>query len=335
MRQVVRKVVLAAADGVDAGERVLGVGSPRAGLPGLVGIEISVQRKHLPAEVPGDVQQQVFVAITAVGDGAVRRQARRRGRDPETGQPAGAGDAEAPLVVAAALRQDVDGGRRIRLARHKIDGAAVGVWPVDGRLRAANHLHAVQRLGRNVREIEVAAECIDRHAIDLHQVERGVSAADEQPGHTPGGARLAEGQARHFPQQVDGQGLVALADLLARNNVHAAALLACRNIDGGTDHAHRIDLRRNLEAHGDLALQGQRSGAESGRRDHQFRAGSLHGFQLEGAGRGSGGLGLHSHAADHGKLRARNGRPGWIDHRALDLGGGKKGGKQPAASQRA
>ena len=203
VRQVIRRVVLAAADGVDAGERMLRVGAPRAGLANLVGIEIAVQRKHLPPEVPHDIQQQVFIVIVAVGDGAVRVQARRRGRDPKTRQPAGARNAEAAFVVAATLRQDVDGGRRVRLARHKVDHAAVGVWPVDGRLRAADHLHAVQRLGGNVREIEIAAEGIHRHAIDLHQVESRISAADEQPGQAPGGPRLAEDQARHLAQQVD------------------------------------------------------------------------------------------------------------------------------------
>ncbi len=283
VRQVVRKVVLAAADGVDAGKRVLGVRAPRAGLARLVGIEISVQRECLPAEVPRDVQQQALVAITAVGDGTVRRQARRRGRNPKTRQPSRARNAEAAFVVAATLRQDVDGGRRVRLARHKIDRAAVGVWPVDGRLRAADHLHPVQRLGGNVREIEVAAEAVHRHPIDLHQVEGRISAADEQPRQPPGGARLAEGQARHFPQQVDRQRLVALADLLARNNADAAALFAGRDIDGGADHPHRIDLRRNLEPHGNFAFQRQRLGAESRRGDDQLRARSFRSVQFETA----------------------------------------------------
>ena len=181
-----------------------------------------------------------------------------------------------------------------------------------------------------MREIEVAAEAIHRHAIDLDQVECGIAAADEQPGHAPGGARLAEGQARHFAQQVNRQGLVALADFLARYDAHAAALFTRRNIDGGTDHAHGIDLRRNLEAHGNFGFERQRSGAESGRGDNQLRARSFRNVQFEGAADRGRGLRLHSHAADHGDLRAGNGRSGWIDNLTFDFSGGKAGGKKQA-----
>ena len=71
------------------------------------------------------------------------------------------------LLVRAAFGQQIELRRGARLARHEIDHAAVGVRAVDRRLRAANHLDAVQRFGGDVGEIEGAAESVHRDAIDL------------------------------------------------------------------------------------------------------------------------------------------------------------------------
>ena len=96
-----------------------------------------------------------------------------------------AGDAEAALGEGAAFGQQVEFGTTRRLARDEIDDAGVGVRSVDGGLRPANHLDVVERFGRNVREIEGAAERIDGDAIDLDQVEVGISAAQEEAGTPP------------------------------------------------------------------------------------------------------------------------------------------------------
>ncbi len=68
MHQVIAEIVLAAADGVDAGEVSIRIGAPRAGLAHGVGIEIGMQVERLAAEPPRQVEHQVLVAVIAVRD---------------------------------------------------------------------------------------------------------------------------------------------------------------------------------------------------------------------------------------------------------------------------
>src|SRR4051812_41236778 len=73
------EAVLRTADGVDAAEGVLGIGTPGARLPDVAGIEVSVQRKSLTAEAARNVEQEVLVMVIAVCYRAIGIDARRRG----------------------------------------------------------------------------------------------------------------------------------------------------------------------------------------------------------------------------------------------------------------
>src|SRR5690349_8220720 len=107
MSRPLEKIVLRAADGVDAAENVLWVRAPRPGLAALVGIEIAVQPEPLPVESPRDPQQHVFIAVIAVHHRAGRIGARSRGGEAESGGHSRPGYAEAPLAVRTALGKHI------------------------------------------------------------------------------------------------------------------------------------------------------------------------------------------------------------------------------------
>ena len=247
MEQVVGEVVLAAADGVDAGIVVIGIRSPGAGLADAIRIEIAMEVQRLAAEAAQQVEHQVLIVIVAIGHRAVVVEARSRGGDAEPGHSGAAGDTKSTLLVSAAFGEDIEVGRGAGFAGDEVDHPRVGILAGRGGLRTANHLDAIQFLGRNVGEIEGPAETIDRNAVDLHQIEIVVAAAQIERGEAAGKPGLADGHPGQITQQVDGLRLVALADLFTGDDAGAAALLAGRDIDGGANHAHRILERRQFQ----------------------------------------------------------------------------------------
>ena len=199
---------------------------PGSRLAHVVGIEIAVQGEILAPEAAGDVEQQVFVAVVVVGHQAVGIVARGGDQQAEARHAAGAGDGEAALAVAAAFGEQIQLRRGLGLAGDEIDHAGVRIRSVDRRLRAAHHIDVVHRLAGDVGEIEAqpAAEADHRHAIDLHQAQIGIAAADEQAGHAAGRAGLIERHAGQVAQQVHGEGLVGRAHARVGNHVHAGGL---------------------------------------------------------------------------------------------------------------
>src|ERR1051326_2157037 len=100
----------------------------------------------------------------------------------------------------------------IGLGRHEIHHTAIGVLTLACGLRPADYLDMVERLSRDMREIETASERVHRYAIDLHKREIRIAAAQEQACDSSGRARLVEGHPGQVAQQIDGEGFVAPAD---------------------------------------------------------------------------------------------------------------------------
>src|SRR5215472_5112257 len=251
-------------------------------------------------------------------------------RDADASRPKPATVPEAVLVVAAAFGEQVELRRCARAAGDEVDDAGVSVRTVNRRLRAADEVDVVDGLAGDVRKIETAAERVDRDTVDLHQREVGVAAAKEQAGDRAGSTRLVERNARNIPQQVGGDWLVALAHLLAGNQVDTRPLRGYRNIDRRTGYVDRGHLRGNFKL--DRGGFRRRDGpcVESGRGNHHANVGGLGRVQFEGpVGRGDGSCD-DSHTVHDHDCSAADGRSGWIDNLALDRGSGKAGGIKQA-----
>src|ERR1035441_2790469 len=158
----------------------------------------------LASKAPGDVEQHVLVAVIVVGHQAIGIVARCRDQQAEARNGPGAGDGEAALVVAAAFGQYIELGSGFGAARDEIDDTRVGIGAVDGGLRAADDIDMVDGFARDVSEIktQAATETNHRDAVDFHQVQVGIAAAQEEAGHAAGGAGLIERHAGKVAQQV-------------------------------------------------------------------------------------------------------------------------------------
>jgi len=123
----------------------------------------------------------------------------------------------------------------------------MGVGAVKARLRAADHLDALDILDRKVGEIEAAVrEAVDRHAVDEDEQMVGLGAADAQLGLRAAIADLADRDARHRAQHV-GDGLGAgLGDLSLGNDGDGGADTGRlgRRLVGEDDDLGQADGRR-------------------------------------------------------------------------------------------
>jgi hypothetical protein len=145
------------------------------------------------------VQGYVVIAVIAVGHRTVVPELRSEYGDAESGQHAGCVHGEAVFLIRASFGEHVDLRLIGRRARHEIDHSAIGVGSVDRGLRPFDDLHALQKIGGNEGEIESAADRVYGDAVDLHQVEIVIAAADEHTGSAAGGTGLADGDARQVP----------------------------------------------------------------------------------------------------------------------------------------
>ena len=184
----------------------------------------------------------------------------------------------------------------------------------------------VDGFARDVSEVkaQAATETNHRDAVDFHQVQVGVAAAQEEAGHAAGGAGLIERHAGKVAQQVHRKGLIARPHAAAGNHIHAGGLQAGGDFDGGSDHLHGIDARGDFELHAGCLIERQGAGGKAGRGYYQPRVKGITGFgnvQLETAVGGGGGLCHYADAVDGGDLRAGNRGPGWVDDFAFDPGG--------------
>ena len=337
VRAVLGEVILTAAHGVDAGEDVLGIGTPGAWLAHFAGIEVTVHGKALAAETPREIPQHVFVAVIVVDHQAVIIVVRGGNQQAEAGDGPCSGDGEAALVVAAAFGQDIELRRGARLAGDEIDDAGVGIGAVDGGLRAAHDIDMVHRLAGDLGEIETqaAAESNHRDAVDFHQIQVGIAAAQEEAGDAARGAGLIERHAGKVTQQVHGEGLVAAAHAARRNHVGTGRLQGGGDFDGGAHHLHGIGSRGDFELHAGRLIERQGARAEAGRGDDEARIRRFGNVQLEIAVGCGGGLRHHAHAVDGRNLRAGNRGPGWVCDLASDFGSREAGGTNQETGEQA
>ena len=124
--------------------------------------------------------------------------------------------------------------------------------------------------------------------------------------------------------------LVALLDLLARHHRGARALLAHGRVDGGAGHAHRIHLRRDVQAdrqrfraRGRNGCAVANPGAVTTTRSVRLDPGPAAAKPPFPAG---GRLGHHAHPVHRGDPRAGHGGAGRVEHSSAQVGGG---GKKP------
>ena len=123
-------------------------------------------------------------------------------------------DARSDIAGAerAALGADRRGKRALAASGDDVDDAADGVGAVEAAHGPANHLDALDVLGREVGEVELAVGgVVGLDAVDQHQRVVALGAADAHLREVADAAAAADGDAGQAAQGIGG-----VADLLAR-----------------------------------------------------------------------------------------------------------------------
>ena len=110
------------------------------------------------------------------------------------------------------------------LAGDDVDDAADGVGAVEAAHGPADHLDALDVLGRQVGEIELAVgDVVGLDAVDQHQRVVALGAADAHLGEIADAAAAADGDARQAAQGIDGSAHLLCAQLVARHHRYRIA----------------------------------------------------------------------------------------------------------------
>ncbi len=231
------QILLVARDGVEAKEKVVGVGAIGARCASIIGV--AEEMKHEFAFRSARVSEAnvgTLVAVVVILHDAAGIETREVEGPTESMGEAAASTGKAACRETAALRQEREMRRAFAPLTDDVDHTGDRVGAVQRALRATRDLHVVHAINTQRSKVEVASELIDLDTIDHHQVVVGIASADKNAGGTAVATGLANLDSRKFSQDFVDVLRALVFDVLAGDNAYGRADLGGESSSGRSGH---------------------------------------------------------------------------------------------------
>src|SRR5260221_637551 len=231
------QILLVARDGVEAKEKVVGVGAIGARCASIIGV--AEEMKHEFAFRSARVSEAnvgTLVAVVVILHDAAGIETREVEGPTESMGEAAASTGKAACRETAALRQEREMRRGFAPLTDDVCYTGDPVRAVQRALWATRDPHVVHAIHTQPSKGQVAPEFIDPDTIDHHQVVVGIASADKNAGGTAVATGLANLDSRKFSQDFVDVLRALVFDVLAGGNAYGRTDLGGESSSGRNGH---------------------------------------------------------------------------------------------------